>query len=53
MTGSLAEFPGEKSPGLIEASRQPIDRRDRCPARFPGEKSPGLIEAGSTCSSCR
>ncbi len=37
-------FPGEKSPGLIEAVRGCACSRGG-PRRFPGEKSPGLIEA--------
>ena len=39
-----AAFPGEKSPGLIEAMVRPLME---IPSRsmFPGEKSPGLIEA--------
>ena len=37
------QFPGEKSPGLIEAAMDaPSAARSRA---FPGEKSPGLIEA--------
>ena len=36
-------FPGEKSPGLIEARRYSTHSDGRSP--FPGEKSPGLIEA--------
>ena len=37
-------FPGEKSPGLIEASCSTGHSRGQGPT-FPGEKSPGLIEA--------
>ena len=39
-------FPGEKSPGLIEA-RSSLVARPRL-VEFPGEKSPGLIEAESS-----
>ena len=39
-------FPGEKSPGLIEARRR-RHRSARRSASFPGEKSPGLIEAAA------
>ena len=42
-----SEFPGEKSPGLIEAPPTlcwPLSRL----LPFPGEKSPGLIEASVT-----
>ena len=43
-------FPGEKSPGLIEAPCGTIGSEHI--RRFPGEKSPGLIEAllGTWCS---
>ena len=37
-------FPGEKSPGLIEAVSWLPPRVAPGPT-FPGEKSPGLIEA--------
>ena len=48
----LSRFPGEKSPGLIEA-RPSRPSRERT-WRFPGEKSPGLIEATTPArsSSC-
>ena len=37
-------FPGEKSPGLIEAAECRAWLPDDL-LEFPGEKSPGLIEA--------
>ena len=42
--GTSSTFPGEKSPGLIEAS---VAFLPNLPILigFPGEKSPGLIEA--------
>ena len=43
----LSRFPGEKSPGLIEARVFGAERR-ASGKRFPGEKSLGLIEAGPT-----
>ena len=42
------KFPGEKSPGLIEALLR-TKRKGPCRRLFPGEKSPGLIEAGAAC----
>ena len=41
-------FPGEKSPGLIEAGL-PVEVTMSNILAFPGEKSPGLIEAGACC----
>ena len=38
-------FPGEKSPGLIEAMSDPLTLIEGFYREFPGEKSPGLIEA--------
>ena len=40
-------FPGEKSPGLIEAQLRPDHKTGI--GQFPGEKSPGLIEATMDC----
>ena len=42
-------FPGEKSPGLIEAQYRHLSSLGQM---FPGEKSPGLIEA-SLMLSCQ
>ena len=41
---SVRPFPGEKSPGLIEASCGSVPGCTIA-STFPGEKSPGLIEA--------
>ena len=41
-------FPGEKSPGLIEARFRSTSAGGSRLVTFPGEKSPGLIEAAAS-----
>ena len=45
MRVQLRRFPGEKSPGLIEARKRASAAVTVRRLAFPGEKSPGLIEA--------